>query len=229
MFFPEKITLIKPNDYVLEIGPGSTPHGRSDVFLELKYDNEREYEAQRGVPYRLKTEKPIFYYDGTNFPFKDGEFDYVICSHVIEHVNNIEFFVSEMFRVAPKGYLEYPTIYYEYLYNFSVHNNYIKFNKDCLIYLKKSKTGLNEFLPVQSLFFESLCKGYDSLVKELKQYMFEGFEYEKPFKIKEAKSIEDLIFNAVSSSNMKNREGYRINIPFFKVIRFLRKKAWSVL
>jgi hypothetical protein len=38
-----------PGDLVLEIGPGATPHRRSDVFLERKYDTEEELIAQSGM------------------------------------------------------------------------------------------------------------------------------------------------------------------------------------
>ena len=42
-------------------------------------------------------------------PFKDKEFDYVILSHVLEHVPNLLEFVSELERIAKAGYIELPT------------------------------------------------------------------------------------------------------------------------
>jgi SAM-dependent methyltransferase len=192
MFFPEKITLIKPTESVLEIGPGGTPYPRSDVFLELKYDDENEWRAQRGNTDKLITNKPVIYYNGDIFPIRDNEFDYIICSHVIEHVENVEQFFSEIFRVASKGYVEYPTMYYEYLYNFSVHLNLVKLKNGELIYLKKSKTHINDFLSVQSLFYDSLVKGHKTLVDDLKNIMFEGFEYDSPFPVKQATHIQEL-------------------------------------
>jgi len=42
-------------------------------------------------------------------PFKDKEFDFVIASHVIEHVEDFEFFVKELERISPRGYIELPT------------------------------------------------------------------------------------------------------------------------
>ena len=42
-------------------------------------------------------------------PFKDKEFDYVICSHVIEHVNDPVKFKNEIERIGKSGYIELPT------------------------------------------------------------------------------------------------------------------------
>jgi hypothetical protein len=83
MFYPEKICNIKYTDRVLEIGPGATPHARSDEFLELIFENEADRIAQSGHIGILKSEKPIHYYDGGKFPFDDNSFDYIICSHVL--------------------------------------------------------------------------------------------------------------------------------------------------
>ena len=42
-------------------------------------------------------------------PFKDKEFDFVIASHVIEHVQDFEYFVKELERISSKGYIELPS------------------------------------------------------------------------------------------------------------------------
>ena len=44
-----------------------------------------------------------------NLPFKDKEFDFVISSHILEHVENISYFISELERISSKGYIEVPT------------------------------------------------------------------------------------------------------------------------
>lgn len=198
MIFPEKIRGIKSTDRVLEIGPGALPHLRSNVFLELSYNNEEEHTKQNGGQKKIDLHRPVVYYDGGRFPFADNEFDYVICSHVIEHVENIEYFLQEMFRVAKKGYIEYPTILYEYLYNFEVHLNFIKRHENSLFFLKKSKTNLDAFLPLQKYFLTCLDKGYLSIVNENKDYFFEGFEWDKPFKCTETEQIIDLMWKTYS-------------------------------
>lgn len=189
MFFPERIKNIKPTDRVLEIGPGADPYPRSDVFLEIKLSDSQEYENQFGHSRKLQTDKKIFFYDGKKFPFADGEFDYIICSHVLEHVEDVRLFISEMFRVGKKGYLEYPLIYYEYLYNFDVHLNYLKFDGQTLRFMKKSSSHLNEFKPVQKSLHDSLNKGHTRIIEELITFFMEGFEWNEKFKVEEVDAI----------------------------------------
>ena len=47
--------------------------------------------------------------DNKKLPFEDGQFDFVIASHVMEHVEDLNFFISELERVSSKGYIELPT------------------------------------------------------------------------------------------------------------------------
>ena len=47
--------------------------------------------------------------DSNKLPFKDKEFNFVIASHVMEHVEDIETFINELERVSNKGYIELPT------------------------------------------------------------------------------------------------------------------------
>jgi SAM-dependent methyltransferase len=194
MFFADRICGIKPSDRVLEIGPGGTPHPRADILLERHFTEEMAAQQRGGMP-ALKTNKTIVFYDGGKFPFSDKEFDYVICSHVIEHVENIEEFLQEMFRVSKRGYIEYPTIYYEYLYNFSVHLQLVHFEQNELRYMPKSASGLSAFQPVQALFYRSLELGYANLIEDMKEQMFQGFEWEKPFAVRKVNSIAELTVN----------------------------------
>jgi SAM-dependent methyltransferase len=46
-------------------------------------------------------------------PFKDKEFDYIILSHVLEHVPNLLEFKDELIRIGKSGYIELPTKLYD--------------------------------------------------------------------------------------------------------------------
>lgn len=192
MFFSDRITQIQPSDKVLEIGPGAHPHPRSNVLLELEYSSEEARSAQFGHGEKLNTDKKIVYYKGDKFPFADKEFDYVICSHVLEHVPDVPGFLAEIFRVSPKGYFEYPLVYYDYLYNFDVHLNFLKYTNGVLTYMKKKDSGLDHFLPVQELFNASIKKGHVALVNDLLPLLMEGFEWNKPFEAQETKNLSEV-------------------------------------
>ena len=57
----------------------------------------------------LYKNKKFIQLDGKTLPFKNKEFDFVIASHVIEHVEDVTFFIKELERVSSKGYIELPT------------------------------------------------------------------------------------------------------------------------
>ena len=44
-----------------------------------------------------------------DLPFNDNQFDFVISSHVMEHVKDLKYFIKEIERVSKRGYIELPT------------------------------------------------------------------------------------------------------------------------
>ena len=82
---------------VLDIGCGYTAHKNASVVCDVQ-DFSSIYKEKQFV--RLTS---------NILPFKDKEFDFVIASHVIEHVNDFKFFIKELQRVSSKGYIELPT------------------------------------------------------------------------------------------------------------------------
>jgi ubiquinone/menaquinone biosynthesis C-methylase UbiE len=92
-------TLLQENTSwkVLDIGCGYTAHKNANVVCDVQ-DLSSVYK-----------EKDFVKLTSNILPFKDKEFDFVIASHVIEHVKDVEIFIKELQRVSSKGYIELPT------------------------------------------------------------------------------------------------------------------------
>ncbi len=206
MFFPEKITLPKPTWKVLEIGPGSTPHPRSNAFLELHYRDEEIKLRQRGGMKATPEfgSRPVHYYEGGEFPFSTNEFAYVICSHVLEHVLEPRQFMAEIFRVSSgRGYIEYPLLPFEYLYDIDVHLNVVKYSTrtGTLYYAKKSDLLDAQSKPVRDVLRSSLEKGWAETIDCNKQMFFEGVEFSKPFDIRYEPTLAYYLDEKLAFSN----------------------------
>jgi len=213
------MTSIKPTDRVLEVGPGGTPFWRSNVLLEKIFDTD-EALKQRGHTEALETEQEIVYYSDKKFPFKDNEFDYVICSHVLEHISedDFEFFVKELQRVAKSGYIEYPTIYYEYMYNFKVHTTFVNYKDNVIYYMDKAKSSLNSFFPIQIFFYKTLENGYDEIIRKNKEYFVQGFEWHNKIDILKSDDIQEFFymeFDLISIKKLTKKNSLLNRIKLF--------------
>lgn len=191
MFYPEKITLIKDTDRVLEVGPGVTPFSRSDIFLEKRFATEEEAFRQR-AELNGTLDRETVYFDGKSFPFIDKEFDYVICSHVLEHVEDVSSFISELTRVAPRGYIEFPIATYDFLYNYDVHLNFMNFVDGKIVWCSKTKTSIGKFRPFNLFFRKTFELGHTNLVDELTSCFIVGFEWEGVVPFQEVETVEEL-------------------------------------
>ena len=86
-----------PNWKVLDIGCGYGAHKKASVVCDVQ-DLSKFYKDKIFI----KIESEIL-------PFKVKEFDFVIASHVLEHVEDVDIFIKELERVSSKGYIEVPT------------------------------------------------------------------------------------------------------------------------
>ena len=83
---------------ILDIGCGYTAHESATVICDVQ-DLSNFYQNRNFIKL-----------EGEILPFKDNEFDFVIASHVLEHVKDVNIFIKELERVSSKGYIELPTI-----------------------------------------------------------------------------------------------------------------------
>jgi len=142
---------------ILDIGCGYRAHPKASVISDVQ-DFSKFYKDRKFVKIENKT-----------LPFKDKEFDFIIASHVIEHVQDFEFFIKELERISTKGYIELPSRLADNLVfeNQKDHIWWFSFNdiEKNLIASKRNQL-IEPFINVSTAkFFEEIFR--ESLVIEL--------------------------------------------------------------
>jgi SAM-dependent methyltransferase len=161
---------VRPKDLVLEVGGGHNPHPRSNIVMDKFVDDN----THRSGDIKVLKHQKFLSGDGENLPFKDKEFDYVICCHVLEHVGNPARFLSEQFRVAKRGYIEFPSLLGEWLCPKESHTWIMHEFKDTLYLVDKKKIGfacnydlvelVQDYLPTHSIGFKILERTHPNMM-----------------------------------------------------------------
>ena len=142
--------------------------------------------------YEEKNKKFVLIKD-KNLPFSNNQFDFVYASHVIEHVEDLSFFISELKRISRKGYIELPSILEDNLVlstnSSDDHKWMFKFDDVEKVLLVEKKKQLIEPFITHGVLFDSLRKNFrSSLVLEL--YWENEINYEfRDFTVKANKPV----------------------------------------
>lgn len=148
------------NGLVLDVGSGGTPYPRSDVLLD------RLTGADHRCGDSMMIDRVAVFGDAQKMPFKNKSFDFIVASHILEHMAEPEKFLNELQRVGKAGYIETPNAIFERLRPYNIHCLEVMKVDGVLHIHKKSKPvedsflGVLEFLDRDSkwshLFFERL-------------------------------------------------------------------------
>ena len=107
-------------DRVLDLGSGAYPFPPATHLL----DPFTEDTSHRPGEKLVRDHRPFIVSMVENLPFPDDAFDFVYCSHVLEHVSNPATACNEIIRVGRNGYIETPTRTSDILFNFTSLKNH---------------------------------------------------------------------------------------------------------
>ncbi len=117
----EEIAKSLPDNFlVLDIGGAVAPFQRADYIVDIVPYEEVSWNQQRGAGGARVTKETYVQHDICSrepWPFKDKQFDYVFCSHVLEDIRDPLWVCSELSRVSKAGYIEVPSKLYEMTFN----------------------------------------------------------------------------------------------------------------
>ncbi len=141
-----KISLPIPGTaLVLDVGAGGNPYPRSDVLLD------RLTGAEHRCGESMMIDRPVVFGDAARMPFKDKAFDFVIASHILEHMAEPEAFIKELQRVGKAGYIETPNALFERMFPFHIHCLEVMESGGVLHIHKKRQAVEDQFLGTKGL------------------------------------------------------------------------------
>ena len=126
---------IKQHDFVLEIGSGDNPNPRSDILCDRYITTSHE----RAGGFTIRIDRPMVVADGMRLPFPDQSFDYVITSHIFEHMDDPVGFAREIMRVGKAGFIEVPSAISERVFGWNFHHWYCDIRSGVLTFTPKKE------------------------------------------------------------------------------------------
>lgn len=125
---------INPEDKVLDIGGGHNPFRRADCIVDFDLEDGAHRDGQ-AIPQELKGR--YIKADIHGLPFEKKSFDFVFCSHVLEHVKDPSNACKEIMRVGKRGYIEAPRKWIEIVAGYPSHQWLIDVIEGELIFEKR--------------------------------------------------------------------------------------------
>lgn len=132
---------VDANAIVLDVGSGDKPHWRADVLLDRFIDTA--HAGQRSGRAEARISRPMFDADASDMPFDDEAFDYVVCSHVLEHVPDPSAVVAELTRVGKAGYIEVPEASSAKILDFPSHLWWCRLDGSTLVFSAKDSRAFD--------------------------------------------------------------------------------------
>lgn len=118
---------------ILDVGGGANPFRFAKVVVDMDYSSGNSHRDGSAAPLR-EDGVTCIQADIQSLPFKDNAFDFVICLHVLEHVDSPGRACDELMRVAKSGFLETPRKWTEYYAGHPTHRWLVDLVDRCLTF-----------------------------------------------------------------------------------------------
>jgi hypothetical protein len=123
---------------VLDIGSGHNPHPRANVLAD-KYLLDNIERSGKGV--KIGGNRDFVMCDAEFLPFRNKVFDFIIASHIAEHIVNPKNFCEELMRIGKSGYIETPSRFSEIFLKEPFHRWRVYVKGQTLIFEKNDDMG----------------------------------------------------------------------------------------
>lgn len=140
MYIQRYVNTIKPEEKVVDLGSGNDPCPRADVYVDYFVEDN----THRSGNDLIKPSTGTFIEWDLNkypYPFKDKEFDFVICAHIAEHIEDPLKFTAELQRIGKRGYIETPSKLYEEIFGWDFHLWQVYELGDELVFERKTEAS----------------------------------------------------------------------------------------
>lgn len=171
----------EPSAKILDIGSGGNPFSKA-THLADKYTGTTTHRVEE----LARDHRPFYEVDIERLPFGDNEFEFIFCSHVLEHLDNPGLAMREMIRVGNSGYIEVPTRLSDIIFNFTWLENHHKWHAcilDNTVILvewteaERIKYNHNFFNAIHSQYENSMQKFFE----ENRSTFFQSLEWKDAF------------------------------------------------
>ncbi len=127
---------IEDDALVLDVGCGAFPNDAASIACDMSLEEDRHRTGRATT-----VDRPFVLCDASQLPFRDGAFDFVIASHIGEHVDDPATFCAELARVARRGYVETPSPLADYLLDEEYHQWRVGTDGDRIRFARKPQKG----------------------------------------------------------------------------------------
>lgn len=219
-FFERKVFVknIKRDDLVLDVGSGDKPFWRADVIA----DKYLEDDQQRHSGTMVYDKRKLFVNaDVENLPFKNKVFDFVFCSHLLEHVENPDRAIKELTRVAKRGYIEVPNGIVDLFKPFPPHLWFCDYKDGVLTFMQKENKK-NFFIENTEKFGKFIFENplFQYLVTKYQDEIFIRLYWKDAIKFRVIRVNKSYVYTNPEEKHDKNTST-RLSFLIYKYLYFI--------